>query len=286
MATERAATSSRGAALVVVATPIGNLGDLSPRARTELERADVIACEDTRRTGKLLDLVGIAARGRMLVLNDHTEATGADGLIERVRRGERVVLVTDAGTPGIADPGERVVQRAAEADLRVEVVPGPSAALAALVASGLPTSRWVFDGFLPRRGTDRAERLRTLAAEPRTVVLFEAPHRLGRSLHDLLDACGPDRRVAVARELTKLHEDVWRGTLAEAVELDDVDHPRGEYVVVLAGAAPAPPAGDDDIRAALDEARAGGATTRGAVDEVAARLGVARNRVYALATGS
>jgi 16S rRNA (cytidine1402-2'-O)-methyltransferase len=270
------------AALVLVATPIGNLGDLSPRAAEELAAADVVACEDTRRTGRLFAHLGVAAPA-MLVVNDHTEARAVRDVLGRLDQGQRVVVVSDAGMPGISDPGERLVAAASAAGHRVEVVPGPSAALAGLVASGLPTGRFVFEGFLPRKGSGRSERLAAVAAERRTVVLYEAPHRLARTLADLIGACGATRRVALARELTKLHEEVWRGSLASALERCAEIEPRGEYVVVLDGA-PEPPAADDDaIRSALTEARRDGATTRDAVAEVASVLGVSRRRVYDLA---
>jgi 16S rRNA (cytidine1402-2'-O)-methyltransferase len=270
------------AALVLVATPIGNLGDLSPRAAEELAAADVVACEDTRRTGRLFAHLGVAAPA-MLVVNDHTEARAVRDVLGRLDQGQRVVVVSDAGMPGISDPGERLVAAASAAGHRVEVVPGPSAALAGLVASGLPTGRFVFEGFLPRKGSGRSERLEAVAAERRTVVLYEAPHRLARTLADLIGACGTTRRVALARELTKLHEEVWRGSLASALERCAEIEPRGEYVVVLDGA-PEPPAADDDaIRSALTEARRDGATTRDAVAEVASVLGVSRRRVYDLA---
>jgi 16S rRNA (cytidine1402-2'-O)-methyltransferase len=270
------------AALVLVATPIGNLGDLSPRAAEELAAADVVACEDTRRTGRLFAHLGVAAPA-MLVVNDHTEARAVRDVLGRLDQGQRVVVVSDAGMPGISDPGERLVAAASSAGHRVEVVPGPSAALAGLVASGLPTGRFVFEGFLPRKGSGRSERLAAVAAERRTVVLYEAPHRLARTLGDLIGACGATRRVALARELTKLHEEVWRGSLASALERCAEIEPRGEYVVVLDGA-PEPPAADDDaIRSALTEARRDGATTRDAVAEVASVLGVSRRRVYDLA---
>jgi 16S rRNA (cytidine1402-2'-O)-methyltransferase len=270
------------AALVLVATPIGNLGDLSPRAAEELAAADVVACEDTRRTGRLFAHLGVAAPA-MLVVNDHTEARAVRDVLGRLDQGQRVVVVSDAGMPGISDPGERLVAAASAAGHRVEVVPGPSAALVGLVASGLPTGRFVFEGFLPRKGSGRSERLAAVAAERRTVVLYEAPHRLARTLADLIGACGTTRRVALARELTKLHEEVWRGSLASALERCAEIEPRGEYVVVLDGA-PEPPAADDDaIRSALTEARRDGATTRDAVAEVASVLGVSRRRVYDLA---
>jgi 16S rRNA (cytidine1402-2'-O)-methyltransferase len=268
--------------LVVVGTPIGNLGDLTPRAVEELAAADVIACEDTRRTGKLLEHAGIRARA-MMVINDHSEVRQIRHVLDRLSRGERVAIVTDAGMPGISDPGERLVRAAAEAGHAVEVVPGPSAAIAALVASGLPTGRFVFEGFLPRRGSARTRRLEELAAERRTVVLFESPHRLVRTLGDLVEAFGADRAVSVARELTKLHEEVWRGTLAGAVEHSEALSPRGEYVIVVAGAPERGEPDDDAIERALAESIERGATVRDAVSEVSLRLGVGRRRVYDLA---
>lgn len=268
--------------LVLVATPIGNLGDLSPRAVHELENADLVACEDTRRTGRLLQHAGVRAR-KMLTVNDHTEAAAVAEVLRRLEAGERVAVVTDAGTPGISDPGERLVRAAVRAGHEVVVVPGPSAAIAALVASGLPTGRFVFEGFLPRRGSARAERIRALATEPRTVVLYEAPHRIARTLVDLRDAFGADRRVAIARELTKLHEEVWRGTLGEAVEWA-ASEPPGEMVVVIEGAPEPEEATDEQIRDALAAELDSGASARDAAAVVAAELGVARRRAYTLAT--
>jgi 16S rRNA (cytidine1402-2'-O)-methyltransferase len=268
--------------LVLVGTPIGNLGDLSPRAATALAEADCIACEDTRRTGRLLQLAGIARRhGVPLVrVDDHTEAGRTGGLLDRVRRGERVVVVTDAGMPGIADPGERLVAAAVADGLPVEVVPGPSAVVSALVASGLPAGRFVFEGFLPRQGADRTARLAAVAAERRTVVLYEAPHRLARTLADLAATCGSDRRGAVARELTKLHEEVRRGTLAELGEWASATSPPGECVVIVDGAAePAAPSADD-IDAAVRAALAGGLSARDAAAQVAAGLGVPKRIAY------
>jgi 16S rRNA (cytidine1402-2'-O)-methyltransferase len=271
-------------ALVLIGTPIGNLGDMPPRAVEELGRADAVACEDTRRTGRLLAHIGVRAPV-LLVVNDHTEAGAVADVLARLDRGERVAVVSDAGMPGISDPGERLVVAASAAGHRVEVVPGPSAALAGLVASGLPTGRFVFEGFLPRKGSGRTERLAVVASERRTVVLYEAPHRLARTLADLAAACGPHRRVVLARELTKLHEELWRGSLAGAVERCEDVEPRGEYVVVLDGAPEPAEADDDAIRAALTAARGLGRTTRDAVSEVASTLRVPRRRVYELAVG-
>src|SRR5947199_7909042 len=197
-------------ALVIVATPIGNLSDLTPRAVDELARVDAIACEDTRRTRKLLSHAGVKAPA-LITVNDHTEARQVRAVLSRLERGERVAVVTDAGTPGISDPGERLVVAATAAGIDVEVIPGASAAIAALVVSGLPTGRFVFEGFLPRKGSGRAERIEALRAEPRTTILYEAPHRVRQTVAELADALRPLRRLAIVRELTKLHEDVWRG---------------------------------------------------------------------------
>lgn len=271
-----------GGRLVLVGTPIGNLADLTPRAAEALGAADVIACEDTRRTGRLLAHLGIPAP-TLVVLNEHTEFDRADDLLVRVRSGQTVAVVSDAGMPGVSDPGERVVAAAVAADLAVEVVPGPSAVLAALVVSGLTTSRFVFEGFLPRKGSARSARLADVASEARTTVLFEAPHRMERTLVDLVDACGADRPVVLARELTKRHEEIRRGTLAEMLATVRAAEPRGEFVLVLAGAPPRPEATDEEIRGALDGALRRGLTTRDAVAEVVAALGAPHRRVYELA---
>ena len=265
--------------LVLVATPIGNLGDLSPRAVEALAAADVVACEDTRRTGKLLAHAGVSAP-RLLVVNEHTEAAGAAEIAGLVDDGRTVVLVTDAGTPAVSDPGARVVQATLDAGGDVEAVPGPSAALAALVVSGLPTGRFCFEGFLPKKGRHRAERIEELTRESRTMVLFEAPHRLARTLGDLAAALGGDRPVAIVREQTKLHEEVWRGTLADAAACAGDTEPRGEHVLVVAGCPnPAPPS-EPQIRAALEERLADGLSRRDAAAAVAADLGVSRRAVY------
>jgi 16S rRNA (cytidine1402-2'-O)-methyltransferase len=269
--------------LVLVGTPIGNLADLSPRAREALGTADVIACEDTRRTGRLLELSGIGRRP-MIVLNDHTEVSRVREVVDRIGAGERVAVVTDAGMPGISDPGERLVRAVADAGLTVEVVPGPSAVVSALVVSGLPAGRFVYEGFLPRKGSGRSARLRALADEQRTAVLYEAPHRVAATLTDLAQACGDDRPVALVRELTKLHEEVWRGSLAEAVERVAEVEPRGEYVLVLGGAPELEVADDEAIRAALAHERSSGSSTKDAVAAVAELLGVPKRRVYDLAT--
>jgi 16S rRNA (cytidine1402-2'-O)-methyltransferase len=267
--------------LVLVATPIGNLGDLAPRAVEELAAADVVCCEDTRRTGRLLQHAGVRAR-ELLVVNDHTEAAASVAVLRRLAAGARVALVSDAGMPGISDPGERLVAAATAAGHAVLVVPGPSAAIAALVASGLPTSRFVFEGFLPRKGAAREDRLRALATEQRTIVCYEAPHRIARTLADLAAVLGPGRRVAVARELTKLHEEIWRGTLADACTWA-AGEVRGELVVVIDGAPDSPPATDDAILDALRAELAAGSSVKDAAAMVAEALGAGRRSVYELA---
>jgi len=271
--------------LLLVGTPIGNLGDLTPRAAAALAGADCICCEDTRRTGRLLSLAGIARRKDvpLIRVDDHTEAAAIVGVLDRLRRGERVVVVSDAGMPGIADPGERLVRAAASEGFEVEVVPGPSAAVAGLVASGLPTGRFAFEGFLPRKGSGRTERLAELAHERRTIVLYEAPHRLARTLADLAAALGGGRRVALARELTKLHEEVRRSTLDEAEVWASGAEPIGEFVVVVDGAPAPPAAAEDDVVDAVRAALAAGRSTRDAAAEVAAELGVAKRRAYEVA---
>jgi 16S rRNA (cytidine1402-2'-O)-methyltransferase len=277
------AGATSGGSLVLVGTPIGNLGDLSPRAVEALTRADTVYCEDTRHSRKLFTYAGIAG-ATLRSLHEHNEVDRIDEVTAAVAAGRTVVVVSDAGMPGISDPGSRVVAAVAAAGLTVTVVPGPSAVLAALVASGLPTDRFCFEGFLPRSGKDRRLRLVGVAAEPRTTVLFEAPGRLAATLADLAEVCGEDRPVAVARELTKLHEEIWRGTAADAAGWAQGSTIRGEVVVVVGGAPVVETEVDDALLVEALAARLdAGERTRGAVDAVAAEFGVARRRVYDLA---
>jgi 16S rRNA (cytidine1402-2'-O)-methyltransferase len=270
--------------LTLVATPIGNLGDLSQRAVEALRDADVIAAEDTRRTRGLLSHLGIGGGGRLFSVHAHNERSEARRIVEFVRTGKRVVYVSDAGTPGIADPGERLVRACLDAGLRVEMVPGPSAALAALVLSGLPTSRFRFEGFLPRKGTGRTERIADLADADSTVVLYESPHRVVATLHDLLAVLGPDRPVAVARELTKLFEDVTRGSLGAVVDrIDAGSEARGEHVIVIAPAPRNDHVDDGTLERAVRVAIADGASARDAATAVARDLGVPKRRAYEVA---
>ena len=270
--------------LVLVGTPIGNLDDLSPRAAATFGAADVVACEDTRRTGRLLSHLGVRAP-RLLRLDDHTELDVAPRLLELVAAGQLVAVASDAGMPALSDPGARVAAMAIEQGVRVEVIPGPFAAAVALVGSGLvdASGRFCFEGFLPRKGAARRERLDALRQERRTVVLYEAPHRLARTVADLDETLGGERRVALCRELTKLHEATWRGSLAEAGEHLEQQAPRGEYVIVLDGAAEAPPHDDEVLLAELRRRLQAGATRRDAAAAVAEQHGVAPNRVKRLA---
>lgn len=266
--------------LTLVATPIGNLGDLSPRAVEALSTADVVCCEDTRRTGSLLKHAGVRAAA-LRRLDEHTEYDAIPDLLARLEAGHQIVIVSDAGTPGISDPGERVVAAAAAAGHTVTVVPGPVAGVAALVASGLPTGRFVFEGFLARKGRERDAQLAAIATESRTVVLYESPNRLGATLASLAERCGGDRRAVVARELTKLHEEIRRGTLTELAAWAG-DGVKGEIVIVVEGASEPSEITDDAIVALLEKAVAAGSSRRDAVDRVVADTGARKRRVYDL----
>jgi len=270
--------------LHLVATPIGNLGDMTARAVDTLRACPIVCCEDTRHSGRLLQHFGSAPE-RLIVVNEHTEYEAARTIVELLQSGVDVALVTDAGSPGISDPGEHIVAEAVRAGARVTAAPGASALVMALTISGLPTRRFAFEGFLPRSGVQRTERMTAVRDERRTTVLYESPHRLQRTLDDLLAACGPQRRVVVTRELTKLHEEIVRGTLGDVVALLAESEPRGEYVIVV-DAAPEPTAAtDDDSVGALREEFAAGTSTKDAANEVAERLGVSRRRAYELALG-
>jgi len=222
--------------LYVVATPIGNLGDLSARAREILQTVSLIAAEDTRHTGVLLKHFGIQTP--QLSLHDHNEQQRSAEIIQRLRQGAAVALVSDAGTPAISDPGFELVRVVAAAGFDIVAIPGPCAAIAALSIGALPTDRFSFEGFLPARGAARRKRLESLASEPRTLVLYEAPHRVRETLEDCVAAFGGERSATVSREITKLHETTYRGSLQEllARASDDADFGRGEIVLLIGGA--------------------------------------------------
>jgi len=264
--------------LFLVGTPIGNLGDISPRATQALATVDLIAAEDTRRTGRLLAHLELVDR-TLISFFEGNERERTEELLRRLRDGATVALVTDGGMPTISDPGFRLVRSCAAEGIDVRVVPGPSAAIAALAISGLPTDRFVFEGFLPRKAGDRKRRLEALASDPRTIVFFESPRRLKTMLTETLDALG-DRPVAVARELTKLHEEVLRGTLAGTLARIDEATLKGEVVVVVGGMQDGGPA---DEEALVERARslvAGGMRSREAARAVTERQGVSANAIY------
>ena len=270
--------------LQVIATPIGNLADLSERARTALASADVIAAEDTRHTAALLKAVGIATP--LVSLHEHNESQRVPSLLARLAAGETVALVSDAGTPLLSDPGFELVRRAAQAGFEVSVIPGPSAITAALAVAALPTDRFCFEGFLPARERERRTALAALAHEPRTLVFFEAPHRIVAALADMAAELGADRPAVLSRELTKTHETVYRGTLRElaARARDDANVARGEITVVVHGAAPAAAGVDETLLRRIVDVL-GKELPPGRVAAVAAQLtGATRAAAYALAT--
>jgi 16S rRNA (cytidine1402-2'-O)-methyltransferase len=276
-----------GGALVLVATPIGNLGDLAPRAVEVLRTAVVICCEDTRRTRTLLSAFEIPAGDRLLSLHEHNEVGRIDQIVHAVATGNVVAVVSDAGMPGVSDPGELLVRAVIDSGLPVTVVPGASAVLGALVVSGLATDRFAFDGFLPRRGPERRARLAEMACQPRTIVFFESPRRVAGTLDELGELLEPDRKVVVVRELTKVFEEVWRGTVAEARGAFAGRELKGEVVIVLEGAperAEEPP-NDDELASYLSECIANGMSRRDAARDAAEVFSVPKRRAYEIAQG-
>ncbi|MDI9407174.1 MAG: 16S rRNA (cytidine(1402)-2'-O)-methyltransferase [Chitinophagaceae bacterium] len=273
--------------LYLVGTPIGNLGDLSPRARQVLAGVDRIACEDTRHSGLLLHQLGLRQRereaARLVSFHQHNQSSRIPELLAALAAGEAVALISDAGLPGISDPGEELVAAARAAGRPVVCVPGPSAVTTALVSSGLPTGRFCFEGFLPAKASQRRARLEQLAAEERTLVLFEAPHRLLELLEDLLEVLG-DRPLRVARELTKRHEEQVGPTVQAALDRFRGQPPQGECTLVLGGAPAAPPPvwDDDQLRSELRQLLATGLSSKDATRELARRSGHSRRALYAL----
>ena len=271
--------------LYLVATPIGNLGDLSPRAREVLSAADFIAAEDTRVTQKLLTACGLP-RKPMISYYEHNRRARGEEVLAKLLAGESCALVTDAGTPAVSDPGEDLVALCAEHDVPVIPIPGCCAAVCALAASGLPTGRWCFEGFLSVNKKARRAHLDALQNEKRTMIFYEAPHKLCATLRDLAEAFGGARRISLSRELTKLHEETLRMTLAEAAAYFDRTPPRGEFVLIVEGA-PDEPETEQDEQARLAAAAAAvrrrmeeGQTQKDAVKAVSAETGVKKNALY------
>jgi len=267
--------------LILAGTPIGDYSDASARLATELAAADIVAAEDTRRLRRLTQGLGVTLAGRVVSYHEHNEATRTPELVLALADGARVLLVTDAGMPSVSDPGYRLVRGAVEAGVRVTAVPGPSAVLAALAVSGLPVDRFCFEGFLPRKAGERSGRLAAVADDPRTMVFFEAPHRLAATLSAMADAFGADRPAAVCRELTKTYEEVRRGTL---VELSAWAEPgvRGEITIVVQGAPPPSAAGlgSADLAALVAAREDAGDSRKEAIAAVATSLGLPKRNVF------
>jgi 16S rRNA (cytidine1402-2'-O)-methyltransferase len=270
--------ATSGSALVLVATPIGNIGDISARAIQVLGDADLVCCEDTRHTGQLLKRLGIEVN-QLISLNAHNEVQRADDVVARIRNGEMVVLVSDAGSPVISDPGDRLVSRVIDEGLTVTTVPGPTAVIAALCVAGLPAERFRFEGFLPRKGGERRSRLEDIAQSLVTCVIYESPLRVAKTLLDLEEMCGADRRVAVVRELTKMYEETWRGTLGEATARINPTE-RGEHVIVVGPAAPAVPVQNGQFTQELRGLVAAGLSRRDAASALEILLGVPHRSAY------
>ncbi|MBW0129583.1 16S rRNA (cytidine(1402)-2'-O)-methyltransferase [Pseudonocardia oceani] len=281
MATDAADPSGPGGVLLVAATPLGDARDASARLVDAIASADVVAAEDTRRFRSLAAALGVAVAGKVISHYDAVEAARLPGLLDDVRGGRTVLLVSDAGMPAVSDPGYRLVAAAAAEGLPVTCLPGPSAVTTALVLSGLPVERFCFEGFAPRRGGERTRWLQTLAAEPRAAVFFESPHRLADTLAAAVAVLGPDRRAAVCRELTKKHEEVLRGPLSELAAWAEEGPVRGEVTVVLAGAAPTAAPTVESLVGAVQERVNEGERLKTVVAEVAEAAGVPKRELYA-----
>ena len=271
--------------LYLVPTPIGNLGDISPRMADTMAQADFIAAEDTRVSLKLLNHLGL--KKPMVSYYRHNTETGGQAVLERLLAGQSCALVTDAGTPAISDPGQELVTLCAQNDIEVVAIPGPCALITALAVSGQPTDRFTFEGFLPMNKKNRRTRLEELVGEERTMVFYEAPHTLQATLNDLADTFGADRPVSLCRELSKLHEEVRRTTLGQAVAWYEANQPKGEFVLVVRGADPAPEqeATLEDGLARVEVLRAEGASLKDAVKQAARELDLSKNELYDLALG-
>ena len=279
MATEE---TTREPALVVIGTPIGNLDDISERAIKELREVDLICCEDTRRTGKLLNLLNINPRPDLEVVNEHTEEKRANEILNRITAGLRVALVTDAGMPGIADPGQYLIKSAIDHEINLEIVPGPTAGIVALIASGLPTSRFVFQGFIPRKGEERQRRIEEIARDDKTTVIYESGKRIERTIQDLLNICGDERKAIIARELTKMHEEIQRGTLRHLqTKMSDIST-KGEFVLILSGISEDHYVSDSLLKEELQEIIGSGKSKRDAVKELTSKYKLSKRRVYDL----
>jgi 16S rRNA (cytidine1402-2'-O)-methyltransferase len=277
-----ASTDVQAGTLYVVGTPIGNLEDMSIRAVKVLQAVDLIAAEDTRHTGKLLHYFQITTP--QISYHQHNSQQRIPELVQRLQQGAAIALVSDAGMPGISDPGYELVRDCIAAKIPVVPIPGASAAIAALSASGLPTNRFVFEGFLPAKGQDRHQRLQALSSEPRTMILYEAPHRLRQTLADLAATLGGDRNLAIARELTKRYETFWQGSLAAAIAVYETQDLKGEFTLVVAGAKILPVSiSESSLKAALQDLLNQGISRSDASRQLATEIGLPRRQIYQLA---
>lgn len=268
--------------LYVVGTPIGNLGDMTYRAVQVLAQVDEIAAEDTRHTGKLLQHFQVSTP--QVSYHEHNRSSRLPELLRRLEQGKAIALVTDAGIPGISDPGYELVKACADANIPVVPIPGASAVTTALSASGLPTDRFVFEGFLPAKGQERSERLEALQTEQRTLVFYESPHRLRQTLADLATALGAERRITLARELTKLHEEFWRGTVEEAIAHYTAREPQGEFTLVVDGASLTQPVlSEKALKAELQRLLNEGLSRSQASRQLAQQTSLSRRQIYQLA---
>ncbi len=271
--------------LYLVATPIGNLSDISDRAKKVLSEVDFIAAEDTRNSMKLLSTLGI--HGELVSYHEHNKKASGERIISRLLSGESCALITDAGMPAISDPGEDIVALAADACIKVTVVPGACAAVSALSLSGLSTARFVFEGFLPVKGADRRKRLDALSEEERTMILYEAPHKLKATLGDLAKVFGEDRKISLCRELTKLNEEIHRTTIGDAIKIYGEREPRGEYVLIVEGGEFTPLCGgipsspEEQVNYYMDIE---GMSKKDAIKQTARDFGVSKSEIYSLFT--
>jgi 16S rRNA (cytidine1402-2'-O)-methyltransferase len=265
--------------LYVVGTPIGNLEDMTFRAISVLQNVDLIAAEDTRHTGKLLHHFQI--KTPQISHHEHNRATRIPELIDKLQQGKSIALVTDAGMPCVSDPGYELVKACAAANLPIVPIPGVTAVVTALAASGLPSDRFTFEGFLPAKEKDRRNALMQLQTESRTMIFYESPHRLRESLVTILETLGETREITIARELTKMHEEFWRGTVSHAVAAYQTREPKGEYTIVIAGATPiVTTTSSEDIRIALKDLLAQGISPSQASKQLAQELGMSKRDIY------
>jgi 16S rRNA (cytidine1402-2'-O)-methyltransferase len=268
--------------LYIVATPIGNLEDMTFRAVRILQAADSIAAEDTRHTGKLLQHFQI--KTPQISYHEHNRHQRLPELLEKLRLGKDIALVTDAGMPGISDPGYELVKACADANINIIPIPGASACIVGISASGLPADRFVFEGFLPVKGSERQQSLEVLQIEPRTIILYESPHRLRQTLQDLANVLGTDRQIVLARELTKMHEEFWRGSIEKAIELYTTREPQGEFTLVIAGIQTAAPVfSESAIKAELQTLIESGISRSQASRQLAQQTSLPRRQIYQLA---